>query len=246
MKDIPPLADGHIEFIMTNLLLLTMTLCVATAGHAGPAVKRGAPVKRAPARRDVPSLFVSKPDMALKIPAVNWHDAHYSIQISRQFHGAREERLLRKAEAVYPAKAKVLADSEKSFVRILESDRKAKALWWCGRFDGVRLPYAVTAASALYYYNTIQQFRRGNFGAANGIQMNSAHLSYAASIKHQELIVVDKKAFGNVYVATLRLSWSHSCGSMCGMSFDRTRTVVLDPSGRIAVEGDGIKKVSVN
>lgn len=190
-----------------------------------------------------PATFVSKPDLAIKIPNVTWSNARFSVRINRQFLTARQEQLLRKAEAVYPPKAKVIVASQSSLTRLDSASLNSNALWWWAKFDGVRIPYAVTASAASYYSNLIQQFRRGNFSGANGIRMQRAQLTYTASIRHQDAFVLDNRPYSNVDVATLRLTWTQHCGSLCGMTFDRTRTVVLQSNGAIAVSGDGAKSI---
>lgn len=171
------------------------------------------------------------------------NDARYSIHIDRRFLTRREDELLRKAEATYPPKARVLSDSAKTLARLNPAARHSKALWWWGEFDGVRLPYAITGGAVSYYLNQIQQFRHGNFRGSNGIKMVRAHLDYTASLRREKAFLLNKRVLRNVYVVTLRLSWSQDCGRMCGMSFDRARTVVLAPDGTITVDGDGAKGV---
>jgi hypothetical protein len=50
------------------------------------------------------------------------------------------EALLRKAEAVYPKREKVLAAIEKAHFKLSQTPDAKEPLWWTSAFDGVRIP----------------------------------------------------------------------------------------------------------
>lgn len=169
------------------------------------------------------------------------------MQIFRKFDGAQQEKLLRVAEAIYPARANVLAAGKKMRGTLSATDKTTKDLWWWNDFDGVRLPYAITTSAVVYYRQKIREFRGGDFKATRGIKMFSANMKYVSDIKYHVDFTQGKRKFRGVYVVKMQLIWEQTCGSVCGMYFNRERTVVLSKNGNVlAVSGDGAESVIVS
>ena len=190
---------------------------------------------------------VSPTDLARALPYTNWSGKGYGVTIARHFRGAAQEKLLARAEAIYPARDEILAASKSKNGRLSATDRAATDLWWWSDFDGVRLPYAVTSGAVHYYRQKVHEFRRGDFRASKGIKMTSASLKYDSSIEPRDSFTQGERVFENVWVARLKLEWSQYCGNVCAMGFSRERTVVMSQEGAVlSVSGDGAESVIVS
>lgn len=182
---------------------------------------------------------IAEKEISAKFPGISKKNKEsYKVNISRQFAGKKEERLLNIAEAVYPTgdeKKKNCSD---------QAENSSPADWSCGSFDGVLIPYAVTKGAVIYYLQVTDKFRRN---AQTGVKMKTSALNYSAEIKFQPDFELNEKKFKDVYVVSMRLSWYQFCGDLCAMSFGKDRTVVLDKNGRILfVDGDGKPPVMVS
>ena len=70
--------------------------------------------------------------------------------------------------------------------------------------------------------------------------MFSSDLAYRASIARRESFAIGERAFSDVYVASISMSWSYDDGTSVPTVSAR-RTVVLSPKGELlAVDGDGL------
>jgi hypothetical protein len=99
-------SDG--TFVMKKSLKRVLGLCFILVGLTA-SVYADERIKALVANLRPPNLFISKSDLALKPPSINWKDANYSIQIKRQYKGATEAKMLARAESVYPAASTILA-----------------------------------------------------------------------------------------------------------------------------------------
>lgn len=110
--------------------------------------------------------------------------------------------------------------------------------WWVRTFDGIRIPQAITRDAVVYYLDLSRAFQSGDFSGS--IQQISSRFTYRADLTWQESYSLDGRSYRNVLVATMDLSWSNYCGSLCALSFSKRRVVVMDPRGTILrVSGDG-------
>jgi len=158
--------------------------------------------------------------------------------VNRGFRNAEEERLLRIAEETYPPTEAVLSIAGSRRGR--EALSKEKRLWWYDKFDGVRLPYAVTMDAVRYYLALTQALGRGDTTETKGIRMKSSEFSYHANISARPATYSrDGRVFKDVYVVEMGLKWSNYCGSLCACWFHLDRTVVLRRDGTVlCVFGD--------
>lgn len=133
----------------------------------------------------------------------------YKITINRKASAPRLQTLIRIAEAAPP----VLGDQ-----------------WWFEEFDGTRVASAVTSDALGYYLRKIKQFQETNGLAPRGLRMGVAELDYSARVT---------PLGRNRYQVDLSLSWLQVCGSLCAMTFDKHRTVVLTSDGEVLeITGD--------
>jgi hypothetical protein len=195
-------------------------------------------LKTIPARDFIDSAkwSIYKPDLQKAIPWANDTDTKHKIEISRQFASPTEDRYLARAEAVYRPRASLDSDLFKQW-RYTAQPHVAfpdgEPPWFMGPFDGVLSASVVTASAVDYYYDISQRLRSDDELKPGGFKFDSTNLKYEASIKLIPEYSYAGKAFKNVYVVQMTLTWGQVCGSLCGYGFTRVKTVILDRNGEI-------------
>lgn len=180
------------------------------------------------------TFAVSNTDLANPIVTRTDTTGPHRVLISRRVDSPNAERLLRIAEATYPTRSSVLAAAR----GLSSADSAATDLWWNTTFDGIRQPYAITAAAVRYYAALSDEYRRNDAVGADNFLAHSS-LDYRAAIEHAAMITIAGKTYFNVYVARLTLHWDARCGSLCGQDVSKARIVVLSSGGRVrAITGD--------
>jgi len=161
----------------------------------------------------------------------------FAATVSRHAESPELERLIRIAEETYAPIQAILpiADS-----RNRDAVSKQERPWSYGEFDGVRLPYAVTMDAVRYYLALIQALALGDSTQTHGIRMKSASFTYRATVsQHYADYSRDGRAFKDVYVVQMKLSWWDYCGRLCACGFDLDRDVVVRGDGTVlCVFGD--------
>ncbi len=156
----------------------------------------------------------------------------YIVSIERKFTNDFEASLIKQAESTYGDVAD-REHPEKS------PDRRSKR-WWCDEFDNVRILCAVTEDSVRYYLDLVNSFRKGDFTSVKGFQYGRASLRYRASVDFHPTFELKERQFINVYVVSMELNWSVTCGFLCGHYPVKKRIVVFDSKGQLLLlEGDG-------
>lgn len=201
-----------------------------------PEVLHAAQPSRLPA-----GYFVSESDMALVLPAsVVDTLGRYRVRVARTSATVEEERLLRRAEAVYPPRDSILAAARRNPRVARERARgrpntipDGRDVWWYS--DGpLRIPFAVTGRALLYYMDLIRRLRARSTWLPGTVQPARTELTYSGTIERRDSVTVAEVAFTDVYVARLSLRWASGPWSRA------TRVIVLSADGRVlAVEGDG-------
>lgn len=203
---------------------------------------------REPASRPEPPAGTEgsrKPAAKFDVPDETSAEGEYKITIVREYGNPQEAKLIQLAESTYPGRDDVLAAAQSAWVR--KAVLPAEQLWWYDSFDDVRIPYAVTGDALRYYRDLTLAFRGGDFSGSNNIPMLNSNLDYKATVKHHESYTAGGKAFQDVTLVSLTLTWGQYCGSECAMYFKKEREVVFDRSGKIlAVLFDGKTGVLVS
>lgn len=177
--------------------------------------------------------FVYEPDLGIELPQTSEKEGPNKIELSRSFSDAREEEMLRRAEAVYPGPGKMI----ESICKVLgfwaqEPPQEMAPMWGMRGNDNIQSANVVTARAVRYYYDLSLAARR-NPHLPSGFNAVHTGLKYTAVIKHFDQYSRHKDAFQNVYVADLTLEWSFICGMLCGMGFTRNKLVVLNSNGDV-------------
>jgi len=187
-----------------------------------------------------PGYHLREVDTTIALPRTLLDTATaFHVRVKRTFDNEDEERLLRVAEGTYPPRAAVTARL-KLRAQWTDPDSTRRSLWWQAAFDGVRIPYAITADAARYYLELSKAYVRGDHAAVSTIPMQRTDFVYIASIRRAPIFDINGWVFEDVYVVRMRLTWSNHCGSLCALGFSKERTVVLTREARVlAVFGDG-------
>ena len=158
----------------------------------------------------------------------------HELTLFRRFANAKEEKILRIAEAVYPS-----AQALKKDRRVKIEPGNSTRQWWCSSFDGVRIPYAITKSAVAYYLDVSETFKSNNPVKPLAPKMISSSLKYSAKLSWKERYKVGTAEFRNVYLVSLELAWMQYCGPLCAMWFAANRNVVVKDDGSVlATEND--------
>ena len=156
----------------------------------------------------------------------------FEATIDRQANSPREEALISTAEAICPDPA--LLDQG------CDDAAEGECQWWCGEFDGYRIPYGVTGAAWRYYQDELGKLQQGS--ESHHVQpRTSATLRYRARVEpvSGHPVVTDR--------VMLDLIWSFSCGPVCGQYITMHRLVYFDAEGNVVeVQGDGRPSIFVS
>jgi hypothetical protein len=107
--------------------------------------------------------------------------------------------------------------------------------WWWNEFDGVRIPYALTAATVTHLVARVRELssQANPFAEWNPGVRHTASVEYEARVER----TADPRA---PYQARMEVRFSFYCGGLCALSFTHSRTVDFDASGRVLrIRGDG-------
>lgn len=158
----------------------------------------------------------------------------FSQSISRVFSNEFEEKLLKKAESIYPPRDSVL-----KIVPNNEKDSIPETNYWFYRtIDHIKIPFVITSEAVNYYSNKINELYNDSTST-----IYSARFIYKAEVCFHETFNIDidrigglikqPHNFNNVFVVEMSMEWGHSCGNMCCLSFDKKRIVVFDLQGNL-------------
>jgi hypothetical protein len=184
-----------------------------------------------------PEWAVYLPDLPKTLPEINEPEGKYKIVIHRDFKSAKEENLLRKAEALYGSPEETEQELFKNW-RNMANPQAAPPLgepkWGYSGNDSIPTTTIVTTSAVLYYYHASLSMRKNNGKIPdNGFTFISSNLKYDAAIKRNDKFERGGKKFENVYVANITLTWGEMCGGLCGAGFTRNKVVVLNEKGDI-------------
>jgi len=119
----------------------------------------------------------------LTIKKLNRSGSH-TVNISRRFANEGEEKLVRIAEAIYPARSEVTQKGDP--IRKTEAGVNKDRLWSCKNFDGVLIPYTITKSAVDYYLKVSKEFGKRRPREPFWSNMKSSSLMYSASITRKE------------------------------------------------------------
>lgn len=131
------------------------------------------------------------------------------------------------------------AESALKAITIAENTPSGTNDWSCGSQLGIRLPFALTRPSLEYYEGLIRGYQKRSWKTF--IEPRSL-MDYSATVSHYETFERDGTTFRDVDVVEMKLNFhaDFTQEGTQGVHFIKTRTVVLDPKGRVlAVFGDG-------
>ena len=182
-------------------------------------------------------FIIDKNDLAnpLTFKELKEESGRFTVQASRRFANAKEEEMLRIAEAAYPMPREIQWNNRGTPGAYIPLSRQ----WWCSAFDRVMIPYSITRGAVSYYLKVTEEFRQPGSGDPTRPRMLSSQFAYTATVTPQETYSLDNSVLlstsvlKNVYVVKMVMAWQQYCGALCAMSFAKSRTVILSDDGRV-------------
>jgi hypothetical protein len=151
--------------------------------------------------------IVYEPDTRIDLPQTSEKEGQFKMEISRSFGDAKEETMLRTAEAVYSSPAKMVADVFRFLDYWATEPRDEMApIWGMRGNDEIQSTEIVTTRAVRYYYD-LTRAERQNPHLPSGFDAINTNLKYLGTIKHFDHYAHKKDKFDNVYVADLTLTW---------------------------------------
>jgi hypothetical protein len=154
--------------------------------------------------------------------------------------GTLDRRLLERAEHVYPAEEAIeragAVDAGGGHVRAMaEASTLPGDRWWWRDWDGVLLPYALTAAAVEHFIDRVRDL---------SVQPNPA-AQYEPSVEHRASVEYTATAVRTSdpeapFQVDMRVHFRLYCGRLCALSFTHSRTVLFGADREVLrVFGDG-------
>lgn len=179
--------------------------------------------------------------------------AKHLVKIRREAEDKQKFALIASAEALQPSKESVIQASKAADrndpLGLNQPKEKEKAagdkVWWYKEQLGIRIPVAITAEAVTYYSSLVSKYGKQNM---TRFVEPSSSFDYQAEVKFQKEFKVGDKAFTNVHVVTLKLTFKQSfCASGTeGMHFNKERIVIFDSAGKVLhTLGDGPTEVPI-
>jgi hypothetical protein len=190
-------------------------------------------------------FIIDKNDLAnpLTLKELKEESGLFTVQVSRRFADAKEEEMLRIAEAAYPLPRELQWSTKGTPGAYIPLSRQ----WYCSWSDRVLIPYAVTKSAVDYYLKLTEEFKQSGSKDPLRPKMVSSQLVYTARVSRQANYSLGNSVLQNVYVVKLDLYWDQQCNALCGMRFGASRTVVLNEEGKVlAILGDQCTRPVVN
>ena len=179
--------------------------------------------------------------------------AQHQIVIKREGLDARQAAMITAAEAVQPSKEAIRqaveAGDRKDAPGLAQAEEVklpvGEKIWWYKEQLGVRIPCAITGDAITYFSELVAKNAKQAF---KSYAMPSSRLEYLAGVQLHKEFKLDEKTFKDVNVVTLKLSFcaNFTAEATTGMSFEKTRIVILDPENKVLhISGDGPSEVMV-
>ena len=181
---------------------------------------------------DKAKFIVYEPDMTIQLPQVDEHDDFGTVKIARTYSSLTEERMLRKAEAVYPGPSEMLRMFFVNWAGWPYGQSGPMEPFWGVPEKENHDMSVVTARAVRYYYDERQDYTR-NPKLGPGVEVSRMTLSYNGVIRHFDRYAHAGASFEDVYIADMTLAWDFHCGGLCGGGFKRNKVVVLDKGGDV-------------
>jgi len=165
--------------------------------------------------------------------------AKHQVIMKRTAADETEKKMIALAESACPAKKDVEAAGK------LPGGQSADQPWSNKEVNGLKIPYAITAAAIEYYTNFVQTAGAKEF---KRYIEPSSKLTYQASVQTKQDFKLDGKSVPRVYVVKMKLEFDESFVNTTteAVHFDCEREVVLDGDGKVLkITGDGDVEVPV-
>lgn len=163
----------------------------------------------------------------------------HKTKIQRKAEDKKQETMIAAAEAAQPDNKELREAAAKEKTAVVDQQ------WWYKMELGTRIPFAITGDAVEYYLRLIEKNGKQDFKA---FLQPSSSVDYQASMAFHKEYTSGEKAFKNVNVVTLKLTFSQNfvTDQTAGMFFTKERVVVLDEEGKVLhISGDGPTEVPI-
>ena len=189
-------------------------------------------------------LALAKPASASVVEGAEPKDwpanpAKHQVVVRREAADQKQAAMIAAAEAAQPSKEALRQAAGDAEVPTGEK------VWWYKEELGIRIPCAITAAAVAYYSDLVGAYGKQKF---KRYTQPSSRLDYQASVAFHKEFAHQGRAFKDVHVVTLKLTFSQNFAATQteGMEFRKQRVVILDAEGKVLhISGDGPTEVPI-
>lgn len=170
-------------------------------------------------------------DEAVLVPDLLRREGEYRVDVVRTYASAWEGALLRRAEAIYPAKRRSDCDEQPAGS---DGSGAPASDWSCGAFGVLRRAAVASPAALQYYLDWTEAADNPSQPVHSSVRFDSSTLVYLAAINYRERYRVGRQRFDRVYVAQVNLGWAMTPPGASEAGFMRSKIVVFNGDGSVA------------
>lgn len=183
-----------------------------------------------------PTPWRHKPeDEAVLAPDLLRREGEHRVEVVRSFNSAWEGALLRRAEAVYPARRKTYCDERPAASAQGQSQAPD---WSCGAIGALRQAGVAGAAALQYYLDWTSAASDPARPVHESVRFDQSGLVYLAGISYRDRIRIGDQTFRRVYVAEVNLGWSMTPRGGKATGFMLNKLVIFHGDGSVAAMYD--------
>lgn len=180
-----------------------------------------------------PTAWRHRPeDEAVLAPDLLRREGEHRVDVVRTYDSAWEGALLRRAEAIYPAKRKTYCDERPGGSAEQAPD------WACGAIGPLRQAGVASAGALQYYLDWASAASDPSQPVHESVRFDKSSLVYLSAIGYRDSFKIGKETFRRVYVAEVNLGWSMTRAGTKPVGFMLNKIVVFNGDGSVAAMFD--------
>lgn len=169
-------------------------------------------------------------DEAVLAPDLLRREGEHRVDVVRTYGSGWEGALLRRAEAIYPAKRRTYCDE-----RLAAVDTQAQPpAWACGTIGALRQAGVASAGALQYYLDWTSAASDQSKPVHESVRFDRSSLVYLAGISYRDSYKIGTHTFRRVYVAEVNLGWSMTPRGAKATGFMLNKIVVFNGDGSVA------------
>lgn len=170
-------------------------------------------------------------DEAVLAPDLLRREGEHRVEVVRSFNSAWEGALLRRAEAIYPARRKTYCDERPAAGA--EGAAQPPA-WACGAIGALRQAGVASSAALQYYLDWTGAASDPARPVHESVRFDQSSLVYLAGISYRDRIQIGAQTYRRVYVAEVNLGWSMTPHGGKPTGFMLNKLVIFNGDGSVA------------